>query len=38
MAEMIALAETWRPYRGAAAIFLWHLYAIEVRNAAPSEI
>jgi 3-methyladenine DNA glycosylase/8-oxoguanine DNA glycosylase len=20
------MAENWRPYRGAAAVFLWHLY------------
>jgi DNA-3-methyladenine glycosylase II len=25
--RMIKLAETWRPYRGAAAHFLWHYYA-----------
>lgn len=25
-AEMIALAEPWRPYRSAAARFLWHVY------------
>ncbi len=24
--EMDAIAEAWRPYRGAAAIFLWHYY------------
>lgn len=38
MAEMIALAESWRPYRGAGALFLWHLYGIEVRQAAPVSI
>ena len=26
-AEMIALAEPWRPYRSAAARFLWHVYS-----------
>ena len=25
-----ALSEAWRPYRGAAAIFAWHHYSIEV--------
>jgi DNA-3-methyladenine glycosylase II len=23
---MIGLAESWRPYRSAAARFLWHIY------------
>ena len=36
--EMIDLASSWTPYRGAGALFLWHLYAIEVRGAAPSDI
>ena len=36
--EMIDLASSWAPYRGAGALFLWHLYAIEVRGAAPSDI
>ena len=36
--QMEALATSWAPYRGAGAHFLWHLYAIEVRNAAPSDI
>jgi DNA-3-methyladenine glycosylase II len=26
-----ALAEGWRPYRGAAAIFAWHHYAVRIR-------
>ena len=37
-AMMDELAESWRPYRGAGALFLWHLYAIEVRKATPSDI
>ena len=36
--EMNKLAESWSPYRGAGALFLWHLYAAEVRSAIPSEI
>ena len=36
--EMEELAATWHPYRGAGALFLWHIYAIEVRKAAPSDI
>ena len=36
--EMIALAQNWAPYRGAGALFLWHLYAIEVRGALPADI
>ena len=38
MKAMEALAKKWTPYRGAGALFLWHLYAIEVRNATPSAI
>lgn len=38
MAEMEHLAAHWQPYRGAGALFLWHLYAIEVRQATPSAI
>ena len=38
MTQMADLARNWTPYRGAGALFLWHLYAIEVRNAAPSAI
>jgi DNA-3-methyladenine glycosylase II len=29
-AEMLVLGEPWRPWRGAAALFLWHY----LRNAA----
>ena len=36
--EMISLAQSWAPYRGAGALFLWHLYAIEVRGALPADI
>jgi len=36
--EMNKLAEGWSPYRGAGALFLWHLYAAEVRTATPSDI
>ena len=38
MAEMEGLAQPWRPYRGAGALILWHLYAIEVRKAAITDI
>lgn len=38
MAQMAELAHHWSPYRGAGALFLWHLYAIEVRHATPSAI
>ena len=38
MKQMEMLGEGWTPYRGAGAHFLWHLYAIEVRNASPSAI
>lgn len=37
-AEMEDLALPWRPYRGAGALVLWHLYAIEVRKAAVADI
>ena len=37
-AEMEDLAQPWRPYRGAGALVLWHLYAIEVRKAAIADI
>ena len=33
--EMDQWAEKWRPYRGAAALMLWHFYAKTVRNARP---
>ena len=36
--EMDEIAAGWHPYRGAGALFLWHIYAIEVRKAAPSDI
>ncbi|MGC6412310.1 MAG: DNA-3-methyladenine glycosylase family protein [Candidatus Puniceispirillaceae bacterium] len=37
-AEMNKAAEAWRPYRGAAALMLWHIYAKLVREASPSAI
>jgi len=37
-AEMEVLARSWRPYRGAGALVLWHLYAIEVRKVAITDI
>ena len=37
-AEMEVLARSWQPYRGAGALVLWHLYAIEVRKAAVADI
>jgi len=36
--EMDALGEGWRPYRGAGALVLWHLYAIEVRKVTVADI
>ena len=37
-AEMEELALPWRPYRGAGALVLWHLYAIEVRQTTVADI
>ncbi|MBL6777392.1 MAG: DNA-3-methyladenine glycosylase 2 family protein [Alphaproteobacteria bacterium] len=34
-AQMDALAQSWAPYRGAAALMLWHLYACLVRDSRP---
>ena len=34
-AEMDKLACSWMPYRGAAALLLWHLYACLVRDSRP---
>ena len=34
-AEMDKLANSWMPYRGAAALLLWHLYACLVRDSRP---
>lgn len=36
--EMEALGEGWRPYRGAGALVLWHLYAIKVRKVTVADI
>ena len=36
--DMEKLAARWTPYRGAAALMLWHIYAHEVRLASPSAI
>lgn len=36
--EMETLGEAWRPYRGAGALVLWHLYGIVVRKATISHI
>ncbi len=33
--EMDELAQSWAPYRGAAALMLWHLYACLVRDGRP---
>ena len=33
-----ALGEAWRPYRGAGALMLWHIYGILVRQATIDEI
>ena len=37
-ADMEALALPWRPYRGAGALVLWHLYAVEVRQVTVADI
>lgn len=34
--QMDVFAAGWRPYRGAAALLLWHLYACLVRDARPT--
>ena len=31
--EMEALGENWRPYRGAGALLLWHVYGVVVKKA-----
>jgi len=36
--EMEILGEAWRPWRGAGALVLWHLYAIEVRKVTVADI
>ena len=36
--EMERLGESWRPYRGAGALVLWHLYAVEVRKVTVADI
>ena len=36
--EMEDMAEVWRPYRGAGALVLWHLYGIEVRKSSVADI
>jgi len=35
---MEELAQPWRPYRGAGALLLWHLYAIDVRKVTIADI
>ncbi len=35
-AEMDRFAEGWQPYRGAAALMLWHLYSCLVRDGTPT--
>ena len=37
-AEMQDLGDGWRPYRGAGALVLWHLYGIEVRKSSVADI
>ena len=37
-AEMEDRGEGWRPYRGAGALVLWHLYGIEVRKTTVADI
>ena len=36
--EMELLGENWRPYRGAGALLLWHVYGVVVRKADVSNI
>ena len=36
--EMETLGEAWRPWRGAGALVLWHLYAVEVRKVTVADI
>ena len=36
--EMEDMAEVWRPYRGAGALVLWHIYGIEVRKSSVADI
>ena len=36
--EMEDRGEAWRPFRGAGALVLWHLYAIEVRKVTVADI
>ena len=30
--DLLALGDAWRPFRGAGALMLWHLYGILVRR------
>ena len=36
--DMEDLGNAWRPFRGAGALVLWHLYAIEVRKVTVADI
>ncbi len=36
--ELEVIAEHWRPYRGAGALVLWHIYGILVRKATVADI
>ena len=36
--ELEVIAENWRPYRGAGALVLWHLYGILVRKVTVADI
>ena len=36
--ELYALGESWRPFRGAGALVLWHIYGILVHKATIDEI
>jgi DNA-3-methyladenine glycosylase II len=36
--ELEVIAEHWRPYRGAGALVLWHLYGILVRKVTVADI
>ena len=36
--NMLALCDAWRPFRGAGALMLWHLYGILVRKVTIDEV
>ena len=36
--DLLALGDAWRPFRGAGALMLWHLYGILVRKVTIDEV